>query len=158
MKKLFAKLLTTAVIVAAFLFISAPVFASTGIHPSILHLVGMTFNLETPHLQEIIDDEKSKLVQENANIIDKYISNSTKKSVAKVEEYIQEEVNRIDLELINYRDELYIQLDQEMSFQEEDLKAVVDNYIDSKIQESKDELDVEIIDELVRHLQNELSN
>ena len=78
MKKLFAKLLTTAVIVAAFLFISAPVFASTGIHPSILHLVGMTFNLETPHLQEIIDDEKSKLVQENANIIDKYISNSTK--------------------------------------------------------------------------------
>mgnify|MGYP001278374940 FL=1 len=78
--------------------------------------------------------------------------------MAKVEEYIQEEVNRIDLELINYRDELYIQLDQEMSFQEEDLKAVVDNYIDLKIQESKDELDVEIIDELVRHLQNELSN
>lgn len=157
MKKIFSnKTVATTVIFLSIVFGSVTALASTKIGVEIVNVMRASFNVRMQDYNKEIALEQEKLIENNAVGIEDYVNASSERVLDHVENYIEEELSRAGLELDHYRDELLQQLDQELITEEERLKKLVNDYINLKIKEAKNEINDKIYQEYLNRLREHL--
>lgn len=157
MRKIFTKkTVATAAATLSILFGSVTAFASSSLGSNIIFALRASFDVRMDDYKKSIHTEQQELVGKNKIGISEYVNNSSEHILGNVENYIQEELSRADSELDSYKEELFLQLDQELLNEEERLKNILKQYVDSKIKSSKDELNNEVYKEFHNRLREYL--
>lgn len=149
--------LIVVLVISSFLLGSVPAYASSFLNSNLLQAIRGFFNQELNRFTNDIDEETEKIKEEKKKAMVDSIISSTEQSFSNIDLYIDEEVTRIDSELNTFIETLQDELPEVMKEEEDRIKELLTDYVDTKIESSKEELRSDLYRELNLYLlkQNE---